>query len=68
MSGFNTDIFQPKSTRSVSSSLARFSGLSFSDILKRGSRFKKTIWERFYSKPIMTFEKRIQKAPVNKYD
>ena len=44
MSGINTDIFKPHSTRSASSSHARLSGLSLSDILKRGSwsnkRFK----------------------------
>ena len=53
MSGINTDIFRP-------------SGLSLSDILKRGSWSNKTTWERFYNKPILTFEEKIQKAVVNK--
>ena len=52
MSGINTDIFRP-------------SGLSLSDILKRGSWSNKTTWERFYNKPILTFEEKIQKAVVN---
>ena len=66
MSGINTDIFKPHSTRSASSSHARLSGLSLSDILKRGSWSNKTTWERFYNKPILTFEEKIQKAVVNK--
>ena len=52
MSGINTDIFRP-------------SGLSLSDILKRGSWSNKTTWEKFYNKPILTFEERFQKAVVN---
>ena len=52
MSGINTDIFRP-------------SGLSLSDILKRGSWSNKTTWERFYNKPILTFEEKFQKADVN---
>ena len=65
MSGINTDIFKPHSTRSASSSHARLSGLSLSDILKRGSWSNKTTWERFYNKPILTFEEKFQKAVVN---
>ena len=65
MSGINTDIFKPHSTRSASSSHARLSGLSLSDILKRGSWSNKTTWEKFYNKPILTFEERFQKAVVN---
>ena len=64
MSGINTDIF--KHIYSKSSSHARLSGLSLSDILKRGSWSNKTTWERFYNKPILTFEEKIQKAVVNK--
>ena len=37
MSGINADIFKPNFTDSASSSHARISGLSLSDILKRGS-------------------------------
>ena len=66
MSGINTDIFKPHPTRSASSSNARISALSLSDILKRGSWSNKTTWERFYNKPILTFEEKIQKAVVNK--
>ena len=42
MSGINTDIFKRHSTRSASLSHARLSGLSLSDILKRGSWSNKT--------------------------
>ena len=52
MSGINTDIFRP-------------SGLSLSDILKRGSWSNKTTWEKFYNKPILNFEEKFQKAVVN---
>ena len=59
MSGINTDILKPHSPCSASSSHARLSGLSLSDILKRGSWSNKTTWERFYNKPILTFEEKI---------
>ena len=62
MSGVNNDIFKPHSTRSASSSHARLSGLSLSDIPKRGPWFNKTTWETFYNKPILTSE---EKAVVN---
>ena len=65
MSGINTDIFKPNSTHSASSSHARLSGLSLSDILKRGSTSNETTWERFYNKPIVTFEEKYQKAVSN---
>ena len=65
ISGTNTDIFKPHSTRSASSSHARLSDLSLSDILKRGSWSNKTTWERFYSKPFLTSEEKFQKAVVN---
>ena len=65
MSGINTDIFKPHSTRSASLSHANLSGLSLQDILKRGSCSNKTTWERFYDKLILTFEEKIQKAVVN---
>ena len=65
MSSINTDIFKPHSIHSVSSSHARLSGLSLSDILKRGSWSNKTTWERFYNKPILTFEEKFKKAVVN---
>ena len=65
MSGINTDVFKPDSTRSASSSHARLSGLSLSDILKRGSWSNKTTWEKFYNKAILTFEEKFQKAVVN---
>ena len=65
MSGINTDIFKPNSTHSASSSHARLSGLSLSDILKRGSTSYETTWEMFYNKPIMTFEEKFQKAVSN---
>ena len=65
MSGINIDIFKPHSTRSASSSHARLSGLSLSDILERGSWSDKTTWEKFYDKPILTFEEKFQKAVVN---
>ena len=65
MSGINTDILKSHSTRSASSSHARISSLSLSDILKRGSWSNKTTWEKFYNKPIMTFEEKFQKAVVN---
>ena len=42
--------------------LLQLSGLSLSDILKRGSWSNKTTWERFYNKPILTFEEKFQKA------
>ena len=65
MFGINTDIFKPHSTRSASPSHARLSGLSLSDILKRGFWSNKTTREKFYNKPILTFEKQFQKAVVN---
>ena len=65
MSGINTEIFKPHSTRSVSSSHARLSGLLLLDILKRGSWFNKTTWGRFYNKPILTFEEKFKKAFEN---
>ena len=65
MSGINTDVFKPDSTRSASSSHARLSGLSLSDILKRGSWSNKTTWEKFYNKLTLTFEEEFQKAVVN---
>ena len=65
MSGINTDILKPNSTHSASSSHARLSGLSLSDILKRGSTSYETTWEMFYDKPIMTFEEKFQKAVSN---
>ena len=65
MSGINTEIFKPHSTRSVSSSHARLSGLLLLDILKRGSWFNKTTWGRFYNKPILIFEEKFKKAFEN---
>ena len=65
ISGVNNDIFKPHSTRSLSSSHARLSGLSLSVILKRRSWFNKITWEKFYNKPILTFEEKFQKAAVN---
>ena len=50
--------FKPHSLRSASSSYARFSGLSLSDIFKRGSLSNKTIWHKFYNIPIMTSEEK----------
>ena len=65
MPGVNTDIFKLHSVRSASLSHANLSGLSFSDILKRGSCSNKTAWERFYNKSILTFEENFQKAAEN---
>ena len=65
MPGINTDIFKLHSVRSASLSHANLSGLSFSDILKRGSCSNKTAWERFYNKSILTFEENFQKAAEN---
>ena len=65
MSGINTDIFKPHSTRSASSSHARLSGLSLSDILKIGSWSNETTWEKFYSKPILTFEEKFLEVVIN---
>ena len=65
MSGINTDIFKPHSTRSASSSHARLSGLSLSDILKRGSWSNETTWDKFYNKSILTFEEKFVKAVIN---
>ena len=64
----NTNIFNSHSTCSASSSHARLPGLSLSDIFKRGSWSNKSTWERFYSKSIMTFEEKFQKAVVNYYN
>ena len=65
MSGINNDILKPHSPCSASSSHARLSGLSLSDILKRGSWSNKTTWEKFYNKLTLTFEEEFQKAVVN---
>ena len=65
MSGINTDIFKPHPTRSASSSNARISALSLSDILKRGSWSNKTRWGKFYKKLNLTFDEKFQKAAVN---
>ena len=65
MGDINADIFKPQSTGSASSSHARLSGLSLSDILKRGSWSNKTTWEKFYNNSILTFEEKIQKAVAN---
>ena len=58
-------ILKPYSTRSASLSHATFSGLSLSDILKRGSWSNKATWERFCNNPILTFEENFQKLVVN---
>ena len=65
MSGINNEVFKPHSTRSASSSNARLSALSLSDILKRGSWSHKTRWAKFYKKLNLTFEEKFQKAAVN---
>ena len=49
-------ILKPYSTFSTT-----FSGLSLSDILKRGSWSNKATWERFCNNPILTFEENFQK-------
>ena len=65
MSSINTDIFKPHFTRSASSSNAKLLSLLPSNILKRGSWSKKTTWERFYNRSIMSFEEKLQKAVLN---
>ena len=67
ISSVNTDILKSHFTHSVSSSYARLSGLSLSDILVliRGSWSNKTIWERFYSKPIKNIKEKSQKTVLN---
>ena len=63
-SGIDIEMFKGHSTRSASSSCAGMSGLSVSDILKRGCWSKETTWERFYNKPVMTSEEKFQEAVI----
>ena len=65
MSGINTDIVKPHSTRSASSSHARLSDLLLSDALKRGSWSNKATREKLYNKPFLAFEEKCQKAILN---
>ena len=61
MSAINAVIFKPHSTCTVSSSHAKLSGLSLSDILKRDLWCNKTTWEGFYKKLVFTSEKNFRK-------
>ena len=61
MSGIDTDILNLHSTRSASSSRARFSCSSLSDILRRGSWSNKTTCDKFYNKPTIISEEKFQK-------
>jgi len=47
-SGIDTTIFSAHSTRSASTSKAQLSGLSISDILKRGNWSRKSTWQKHY--------------------
>ena len=53
-SGIDVTTFKGHSTRAVSSSKVGSTGLSVSDILNRGSWSRKSTWQRFYNKPIIS--------------
>ena len=60
VAGIDVDTFKGHSTRSASSSKAGVSGLSISDILKRGSWSSESTWQQFYNKPVLSAEEEFQ--------
>ena len=56
----DTDIYKAHSTCSTSTSNVKLKGLSFADMLKRGSWSWKSTWQRFYNKDIVCAEKSFQ--------
>ena len=54
--GVYTGTFKAHSTRSASTSKSGLQGTSIEDILKRGSCYNKSAWQRFYNKNIVEEE------------